>query len=214
LKEAERKEAAEQDPEVLALEEKWIKSKSAVNRNMLPIELPLEKNSDKEDARAQEEKQDIITALSQGKLQILQLPPCTFGGDFLAEKEIDEQELESIESLNYHDKNNILSHLVSLEYDSSGFPLVKSQLQTLETIFPGARPTLKNPMGQKLGKLVRYDDGTVEFIAEKSNKVFDVLSTPSFQFHREYITFDEENMSVTRQKQVGNQYSTCLKIDD
>lgn len=214
MKEAELKEAAAQDPEALALEEKWIKSKSAVNKNMLPIELPLEISTEKQEAILEEEKLDIFSALNQGKLQVLQLPPCAFTGDFLAEKEVDEQELESIEGLNYQDKNNILSHLVSLEYDSSGFPLVKSQLQSLETLFPNCRPSNKNPLGQKMGKLVRYDDGTVEFIAEKSNKVFDVLNTPSFRYQREFITFDDDSMSATRHKNVGNQYSTCLKIED
>ena len=214
LKEAELKEAAALDPEALALEEKWIKSKSAVNKNMLPIELPLEKNPEREAEQDAEDKLDILTALNSGKVQVLQLPPCTFGGDFLAEKEIDEQELESIEKLNYHDKTNILAHLVGLQYDSSGFPLVNSQLHSLDTLFPNARETAKNHQGQKIGKLVKYDDGTVEFVAEKSHNIYDVLSTPSFQFHREYITFDDHTQTVARQKHVGNQYSTCLKIEE
>lgn len=214
LKEAELKEAAALDPEALALEEKWIKSKSAVNKNMLPIELPLEKNPEREAEQTKEDQLDILTALNSGKLQVLQLPPCTFGGDFLAEKEIDEQELESIEKLNYQDKTHILSHLVGLQYDSSGFPLVNSQLQSLDTIFPQSRPTPKNPSGQKIGKLVKYDDGSVEFVADKSNNVYDVLNTPSFQFYREYITFDDNTQTALRQKHIGNQYSTCLKIEE
>lgn len=59
---------------------------------MLPIELPLETESPDDAVML-----DILEALNLGEYQILQLPPNTFEGDFLAEKEVDEQELESIE---------------------------------------------------------------------------------------------------------------------
>lgn len=79
------------------LDEKWIKTKSLTKAHMLPIELPLERGMDEEDLAL-----DILEALNRGELQILQLPPNTFEGDFLAEKEVDEQELESIEVEYYH----------------------------------------------------------------------------------------------------------------
>ena len=74
------------------LGEKWVKTKSLSKTHMLPIELPLEK-----EGIEQELSLDILEALNAGEFQVLQLPPNTFEGDFLAEKVVDEQELESIE---------------------------------------------------------------------------------------------------------------------
>lgn len=77
--------------------EKWVKqaSKDKANEYLLPIELPFE--GVQEEDQEKNPKDDLIKALKAGQLEILQLPPCAFTGDFLNEKEIDEQELESIE---------------------------------------------------------------------------------------------------------------------
>ncbi len=93
-KEAEDAKASEDEanPEI---EEKWVKTKSLAKSHMLPIELPLETEIPDEGVML-----DILEALNTGEFQIIQLPPNTFEGDFLAEKEVDEQELESIEVSN------------------------------------------------------------------------------------------------------------------
>lgn len=74
------------------VEEKWVKTKSLAKTHMLPIELPLEQSDIDNEVGV-----DLIEALLNGGYQILQIPPNAFAGDFLAEKEVDEQELESIE---------------------------------------------------------------------------------------------------------------------
>ena len=84
------------------INEKWIKTKSLTKAHMLPIELPLEREMDEEDLAL-----DILEALNSGNYQILQLPPNTFEGDFLAEKEVDEQELESIEVEAHHSESKL-----------------------------------------------------------------------------------------------------------
>lgn len=93
----EDEERAEQDKasedEAGDLDEKWVKTKSLTKTHMIPIELPLESDN----APIDIEDKDLLSALKSGELQILQLPPNCFSGDFLAEKEVDEQELESIE---------------------------------------------------------------------------------------------------------------------
>lgn len=178
--------------------------------HMLPIELPLETEENLETI----EELDLIEALARGDLQILQIPPNAFMGDFLSEKEVDEQELESIEvvcllnqGLNYNDRRNILNHMVSIEYDSAGFPLIDRQIHNLGQIFDIKKPEIK------IGKLVKYDDGSVEFVVEKSDKAFDVLPTPAVNFKREFITLDDENMTFTQLRPCRGQYSTCLKFD-
>jgi hypothetical protein len=98
--------------------------------------------------------------------------------------------------------------MVSIEYDSAGFPLVNRQIHSLGRTFD----LRKQPV--KIGKLLKYDDGSVEFITEKSDKAFDVLSTPSLNFKREFVTLDDENQTIVQLRSGGGQYSTCLKIDD
>lgn len=85
-------EKASEDEGVQEIEEKWVKTKSLAKTHMLPIELPIEERIQNELDEA-----DIMEALASGNLQILQLPPNTFEGDFLAEKNVDEHELESID---------------------------------------------------------------------------------------------------------------------
>lgn len=75
------------------MDEKWVKTKSLAKTHMIPIELPLES----EVGNTEDQEIDLMTALEAGQLPILQLPPNAFSGDFLDEKEVDEQELESIE---------------------------------------------------------------------------------------------------------------------
>lgn len=65
----------------------------------------------------------------------------------------------------------------------------------------------------KIGKMRKYDDGTVEFVADHSGRVFDVLSTPPVDFRREIATFDDENKTFVHSVSKGSQYSTCLKFD-
>jgi len=77
-------------------EEKWVRQKSVTSHYMLPVELPLGLDTP-QDMDNELDHMDVLSALHSGKVQILQLPPYTFGGDFLAEGEVDEQEMESIE---------------------------------------------------------------------------------------------------------------------
>lgn len=95
---------------------------------------------------------------------------------------------------------------MNIEYDSSGYPLVNQQIHTLPSVFDTNKPF-------KIGKLRKYDDGSVEFVAEKSKKSFDILPTPPVNFRREFVTFDDEQRTVTLSVNNGSQYSTCLKFD-
>ena len=99
-----------------------------------------------------------------------------------------------------------MKHLIGIEYDSTGFPLVNRQIHNLGKIFD----TKKNQF--KIGKLRKYDDGTVEFIAEHSEKVFDILSTPLTDYRKEIATFDDGNKTFYHSVSNGHQYSTCLKL--
>lgn len=110
--------------------------------------------------------------------------------------------------MNYNDRRNILNHMISIEYDSAGFPLVNRQIHNLGRTFD-----LRN-QPVKIGKLVRYDDGSVEFVTEKSGKSFDVLPTPAVNFKREFVTLDDDNQTFTQLRSGGGQFSTCLKLDD
>lgn len=85
------------------VDEKWVKTKSLSKTHMLPIELPLESQIEDELLNL-----DILEALNSGKLEIFQLPPNTFEGDFLAEKEVDEKELESIEVSQFNKESEFL----------------------------------------------------------------------------------------------------------
>lgn len=86
---ARSEEAPDQDQE-----DKWVKSRSIAPAHKVPIELPLEAP---EGYIEEPDEDDIIVGLEAGKLQILQIPPFAFGGNFLEEQDVDEQEVESLE---------------------------------------------------------------------------------------------------------------------
>lgn len=187
------------------IDEKWIKSKSTVQSHLQPVELPLEAP---EGFVEPLKETDLLAGLETGKLQVLQIPPYAFGGNFLEEQDVDEQGLESLEGLNYSDRYNILRHLIGIEYDGAGYPLVDSLQTSIERQFNNKKG---GPF--KIGKLVKFDDGSVEFVAEKSGRVFDVLESPDVTFHREFVTFDDEQKTFMKLRETQSQYTTCLKLD-
>ena len=169
------------------------------------MELPLEAPEDFVEPLPET---DLLAGLEAGQLQVLQIPPYAFGGDFLEEQDVDEQGLESLEGLNYSDRYNILRHLLGIEYDCAGYPLVDSLQSSIERQFGN-----KKSAPFKIGKLVKFDDGSVEFVAEKSGRVFDVLEAPDVTFHREFVAFDDEQKSFLKLRAAQSQYTTCLKLD-
>lgn len=101
--------------------------------------------------------------------------------------------------------------MIGIEYDTAGFPLVNPQTDSLPKIFNQKQA---NNSEIKMGKLVKYEDGHVEFIAEQSNRKYDVLSKTNISFHRDLVAVDDTAQSFTQLKPVGGQFSTCLQFSD
>lgn len=101
-----------------------------------------------------------------------------------------------------------MNHLINIEYDSAGYPLVNKQIQSLGQTFDVRKQQIK------IGKIRKFDDGTVEFMTEKSEKRFDVLPSPQINFKREIVSFDDDNQTFTQLGPIDHQYSTCLNISD
>lgn len=64
-----------------------------------------------------------------------------------------------------------------------------------------------------IGKIRRYDDGSEEFVAEKSGRKLDICPTPGINFVREVGVFDDGQKSYTALSNVGHRYTTCLTGD-
>lgn len=98
--------------------------------------------------------------------------------------------------------------MLGIEYDCAGFPLVDSLVNSVEGHFGNKREPFR------IGKIVKYDDGSVEFVADNSQRVFDILPSHNVNFHREFVTFDDDVKTFTQLRNPGKQYTTCLKVEE
>ena len=184
--------------EEAAGDDKWIKSKedSKTDKYVMPVELPFELQA--EDGAGVE----IGDLLEEGEVVLLDVPPYAFEGEMLDEREVDEQAMESIDAINYTDKKKILKHLVGLQYDSAGYPLLQQQNKLLE-----------DKVGEKevrIGKLVTYDDGSS--VLQIASKSYDLLASPPVRFLRTLVACDDSKKTYSHVSHLQQQYALSLRI--
>lgn len=119
----------------------------------------------------------------QGKINLLQLPPGAFTGKYLEESEEDEYEMESLDNRNFKNINVLYKHLLGMEYDPLGYPLLTNQIEKLDRVH--GRNT-QNPIGKlkvwKSGKVtIQLDGGEFEVIRGAQSKI-----------KRKVFTFDDD----------------------
>lgn len=89
----------------------------------------------------------------------------------------------------------------------AGFPLLPNQVDSISKYFKAKNECVL------IGKIRRYEDGSEEFVAERSGRRLDISPTPGIGFVREVGVFDDERRSYKALSEVGQPYTTCLSGD-